>query len=89
MFDISIAMVMGPTPPGTGVIAAALAAIVFVGQIAGKWQEGGWVVLIEPVLIGVWELFGRDINPVFGSYPSAIAAAFAATSSNATSPTSR
>jgi len=28
-------------------IAAALAAIVFVGQIAGKWQEGGWVVLIS------------------------------------------
>src|SRR4029077_3008645 len=23
-----------------------------------------------------WEFFGRDINPVFGSYPSAIAAAF-------------
>src|ERR1041384_1007624 len=29
------------------------------------------------VLIGLWEWFGRDINPVFGSYPSAIAAAFA------------
>jgi NitT/TauT family transport system permease protein len=28
------------------------------------------------VLIGLWEWFGRDINPVFGSYPSAIAAAF-------------
>jgi hypothetical protein len=28
-------------------LAAALAAIVFVGQIAGKWQEGGWVVLIS------------------------------------------
>jgi len=27
--------------------AAILAAIVFVGQIAGKWQEGGWVVLIS------------------------------------------
>ena len=24
----------------------------------------------------LWEFFGRDINPVFGSYPSAIAAAF-------------
>jgi NitT/TauT family transport system permease protein len=24
----------------------------------------------------LWEIFGRDINPVFGSYPSAIAAAF-------------
>ncbi len=29
---------------------------------------GGAVVL--------WEIFGRDINPVFGSYPSAIAVAF-------------
>jgi NitT/TauT family transport system permease protein len=28
------------------------------------------------VLIGAWEVFGRDINPVFGSYPSAIAMAF-------------
>ncbi len=27
--------------------AAALAALVFVGQIAGKWTEGGWVVLIS------------------------------------------
>jgi amino acid transporter len=27
--------------------AAALAAIVFIGQIVGKWQEGGWVVLIS------------------------------------------
>lgn len=28
-------------------LAAALAAIVFVGQIVGKWEEGGWVVLIS------------------------------------------
>src|SRR4029079_17794945 len=28
------------------------------------------------VLVGAWEFFGRDINPVFGSYPSALAAAF-------------
>nr|MBI2904668.1 amino acid permease [Chloroflexota bacterium] len=28
-------------------LAAMLAAVVFVGQIAGKWQEGGWVVLIS------------------------------------------
>ena len=28
------------------------------------------------VLIGAWEFFGRDINPVFGSYPSAIGVAF-------------
>jgi hypothetical protein len=28
-------------------LAAGLAAVVFVGQIAGKWEEGGWVVLIS------------------------------------------
>jgi ABC-type nitrate/sulfonate/bicarbonate transport system permease component len=28
------------------------------------------------ILIGAWEFFGRDVNPVFGSYPSAIGAAF-------------
>lgn len=28
------------------------------------------------VLLAAWEVFGRGINPVFGSYPSAIAVAF-------------
>ena len=28
-------------------LAAILAALVFVGQIVGKWEEGGWVVLIS------------------------------------------
>lgn len=28
-------------------VAAVLAGVVFVGQIAGKWEEGGWVVLIS------------------------------------------
>ena len=28
-------------------LAAGLAALVFVGQIVGKWEEGGWVVLIS------------------------------------------
>lgn len=37
-----------------------------------------WVItlLSLAVLIGLWEWLGRDINPVFGSYPSAIAGAF-------------
>src|SRR4051812_49880210 len=37
-----------------------------------------WLItlLSLTVLIGAWEFFGRDVNPVFGSYPSAIAAAF-------------
>src|SRR5215212_72858 len=37
-----------------------------------------WLITFSSlaVLIGAWEFFGRDINPVFGSYPSAIAVAF-------------
>jgi hypothetical protein len=34
-------------------IAAGLAAIVFVGQIVGKWNEGGWVVLISFTLLAL------------------------------------
>ncbi len=33
--------------------AAALAALVFVGQIIGKWNEGGWVVLISFTLLAL------------------------------------
>ena len=32
-------------------VAAALAGLVFVGQIVGKWAEGGWVVLISLSLL--------------------------------------
>ena len=37
-----------------------------------------WMVTVAAlaVLLGCWEYFGRDINPIFGSYPSAIFAAF-------------
>jgi ABC-type nitrate/sulfonate/bicarbonate transport system permease component len=36
-----------------------------------------WVITIASVvvLLSAWEFFGRDVNPVFGSYPSAIAEA--------------
>jgi amino acid transporter len=34
-------------------LAAGLAAFVFVGQIAGKWTEGGWVVLISFSLLAL------------------------------------
>ena len=34
-------------------VAAGLAAIVFVGQITGKWEEGGWVVLISFSLLSL------------------------------------
>jgi NitT/TauT family transport system permease protein len=41
-------------------------------------QVPSWVITVGSLvaLLGVWEIFGRDINPVFGSYPSAIAEAF-------------
>ena len=37
-----------------------------------------WVITVASVtaLLIFWEIFGRRINPVFGSYPSAIAEAF-------------
>ena len=37
-----------------------------------------WIITLSSVtiLILLWEWLGRDINPVFGSYPSAIAEAF-------------
>lgn len=37
-----------------------------------------WAVTLASlvVVIGLWEVFGRLINPIFGSYPSAIAVAF-------------
>ena len=41
-------------------------------QAAGAGAELGYHGRLARVLIGAWEFFGRDINPVFGSYPSAI-----------------
>jgi len=37
-----------------------------------------WVITTASIaiLLLVWEFFGRDVNPVFGSYPSQIALAF-------------
>jgi ABC-type nitrate/sulfonate/bicarbonate transport system permease component len=37
-----------------------------------------WAVTVAAliILLSFWEYFGRDINPIFGSYPSAIFAAF-------------
>jgi NitT/TauT family transport system permease protein len=37
-----------------------------------------WMITVASVALAliVWEIFGRRINPVFGSYPSAIAEAF-------------
>jgi NitT/TauT family transport system permease protein len=37
-----------------------------------------WLITVASValVLLLWEWFGRDVNPVFGSYPSAIALAF-------------
>jgi NitT/TauT family transport system permease protein len=37
-----------------------------------------WLITSVSVIValGLWEFFGRDINPLFGTYPSAIFAAF-------------
>jgi NitT/TauT family transport system permease protein len=37
-----------------------------------------WAITCASVasMLLLWEIFGRDVNPVFGSYPSAIAVAF-------------
>src|SRR5262249_62128161 len=37
-----------------------------------------WVITLASiaVMLTLWEIFGRRVNPVFGSYPSAIAVAF-------------
>ena len=49
-------------------------------DIAGDVRRGvpRWIITLSSVavLTLLWEWFGRDINPVFGSYPSAIAEAF-------------
>ncbi len=37
-----------------------------------------WLITVASValVLLIWEWFGRDVNPVFGSYPSAVALAF-------------
>jgi NitT/TauT family transport system permease protein len=46
--------------------------------VRAKHAVPRWVVTIASltVILILWEIFGRDINPIFGSYPSAIAEAF-------------
>jgi len=47
-------------------------------EIAERKPLPRWMITAASVavLLIVWEIFGRRINPVFGSYPSAIAEAF-------------
>jgi NitT/TauT family transport system permease protein len=45
---------------------------------SGRRGVPRWAVTVTTLvlLLAFWEYFGRDINPIFGSYPSAIFAAF-------------
>ena len=47
-------------------------------EVAEQKPLPRWMITVASVtiLLIVWEIFGRRINPVFGSYPSAIAEAF-------------
>lgn len=47
-----------------------------VGARAAVMPRWAITTLSLVVAVALWEWFGRDINPVFGSYPSAIAVAF-------------
>jgi NitT/TauT family transport system permease protein len=49
-----------------------------VDSIRPEFRMPRWVITVGAVVLmfALWEFFGRDINPVFGSYPSAIAIAF-------------
>jgi hypothetical protein len=51
--------------------AAVLAAFVFVGQIVGKWSEGGWVVLISFTIL-VLSANGLLISPIGQRNPKQI-----------------
>jgi ABC-type nitrate/sulfonate/bicarbonate transport system permease component len=46
----------------------------------GSWTNvvPGWVITTISIIIatGLWEFFGRDVNPLLGTYPSAIFKAF-------------
>ncbi len=49
------------------------------GVAGGKLSRASsWLITVLSVcsMLALWEFFGRDVNPVFGSYPSAIAIAF-------------
>src|SRR5665811_1237502 len=45
---------------------------------AERRQLPRWAITFASIvcMLILWEIFGRQINPVFGSYPSAIAVAF-------------
>jgi hypothetical protein len=52
-------------------LAAGLGALVFVGQIVGKWQEGGWVVLISFSILAL-AAHGMLLSPLGYRQPAQI-----------------
>lgn len=46
-------------------------------EVAPRKPIPSWMITVASIVIvlGAWELFGRDVNPALGSHPSAIAAA--------------
>src|ERR1700743_1756123 len=45
-------------------------------RAGGRGLPSWAITLISLVVVlALWEVFGRKVNPIFGSYPSAIAAA--------------
>jgi NitT/TauT family transport system permease protein len=50
------------------------------GDAPARRHVPRWAVTVTTlaVLLLIWEYFGRDVNPIFGSYPSAIVEAFIA-----------
>lgn len=47
-------------------------------ETARRFVTPNWAITVTSVAVVLiaWEFFGRDINPIFGSYPSAIGEAF-------------
>ncbi len=59
-----LATLQGPAENGVAWaagFAGIMAAIIFVGQIVGKWEEGGWVVLISFSASWCWRKCSPDL----------------------------
>lgn len=67
-------MHLNPQPDGR----ATVAPLEQVPERARRGESPKWLITLASLslLLAAWEFFGRDVNPIFGSYPSAIAIAF-------------
>jgi len=67
-------MHLNPQPDGR----ATVALLEQVPERARRGESPKWLITLASLslLLAAWEFFGRDVNPIFGSYPSAIAIAF-------------